>query len=225
MNRTPLLALSLGLALIAGPAALQPAFAASTASITTHEVETAEAYVQSLADRVSAVLASDKGEADKEREIRTMIDADLDGDAIAKYALGALWKTATPEEFKEFVILLKEYASTFYQGRLNEYGSAKVAVTGSVANGKKAVVVGSAISNLKDSSDPIQIDWLVVRTGESFKLVDFRFQGIWIARSWGDQFASIVGNNGGKFASLNVHLKQQIAGGTANGKGVSGAAH
>ncbi|MFO1186275.1 MAG: ABC transporter substrate-binding protein [Alphaproteobacteria bacterium] len=200
------------------------AFAATTATITTHEVQPAETYVQNLADRLSGVLASSKPEADKEREIRTMIDGDLDGDAIAKYTLGALWKTATPEEFKEFVSLLKEYASTFYEGRLNEYGGAKVGVTGSVANGKKAVIVGSTISNLKDS-DPVQIDWLVVRSGESFKLVDFRFQGIWIARSWGDQFASIVGNSGGKFAALNSHLKQQIAGGTTNGKGVSGAAH
>lgn len=224
MNRTFLLGFSLSAALLAGPALVAPAFAATTATITTHEVQPAETYVQNLADRVSGVLASSKPEADKEREIRTMIDGDLDGDAIAKYTLGALWKTATPEEFKEFVSLLKEYASTFYEGRLNEYGGAKVGVTGSVANGKKAVIVGSTISNLKDS-DPVQIDWLVVRSGESFKLVDFRFQGIWIARSWGDQFASIVGNSGGKFAALNSHLKQQIAGGTTNGKGVSGAAH
>jgi phospholipid transport system substrate-binding protein len=212
MNRSPLFALGLALLTLAGlafgvPAAADPS---TSTTISAHEVLPAEVYVQALASRVMGVLASTRSDAEKEHLIRSMIDSDLDGDAIAKYTLGSLWRSATPEEFGEFVTLLKEYASSFYQGRLNEYSGAKVTVSGSVASGKRAVVVGSTVSNLK-SGDPVQIDWLVVRTGESFKLIDFRFQGVWIARSWGDQFASIISKNGGKFSALNEHLKLQVA--------------
>jgi phospholipid transport system substrate-binding protein len=212
MNRSPLFALGLALFTLAGLALGAPAAAdtSTSATISAHEVQPAEAYVQELANRVMGVLASTRGDAEKEHLIRSMIDTDLDGDAIAKYTLGSLWRSATPEEFSEFVVLLKEYASSFYQGRLNEYSGAKVTVSGSLANGKRAVVVGTTVSNLK-GNDPVQIDWLVVRAGESFKLIDFRFQGVWIARSWGDQFASIVSKNGGKFSALNEHLKIQVA--------------
>jgi phospholipid transport system substrate-binding protein len=211
MNRSPLLALGLALSLaglaLGGPAASD---AGTSTSISAHEVLPAEAYVQGLANRVMGVLAGTRSDGDKEHLIRSMIDSDLDGDAIAKYTLGSLWRTATPAEFGEFVTLLKEYASSFYQGRLNEYSGAKVTASGSVASGTRAVVVGSTVSNLK-SGDPVQIDWLVVRADENFKLIDFRFQGVWIARSWGDQFASIVSKNGGKFSALNDHLKLQVA--------------
>lgn len=187
-----------------------PARAEPAQSITTHDNAEGEAYVQNLADRVMGVLNGSQSEQAKEQQIRAMIDGDLDGDAIAKYTLKALWKTATSAEFTQFVALLKEYASSFYQGRLNEYSGAKLKVTGSQTAGKTAVVVGSTILNLKNS-DPIYVDWLVIHTDAGYKLIDFRFSGVWIARSWGDQFASIIDQNGGKFQALNDHLKEQIA--------------
>ncbi len=205
------------LTVLAAAALVVPALAFAAGSdqpqtITSHEVPDAERYVQTLADQVTGVLNSGASESGKEQQIRQMIDSDLDGDAIAKYTLGALWKQATPAEFAEFVSLLKQYASSFYQGRLNEFQGAKMNVTGSLANGAKAVVVGSSIKPPK-GGDPVFIDWLVIRTGTSFKLIDFRFSGVWIARSWGDQFTSIVDQAGGKFQALNDHLKQQLASG------------
>lgn len=181
--------------------------------ITSHDVPAAESYVQNLANEVMAVLNSGQSEQAKEQRIRQMIDADLDAEAIAKYTLGSLWRQATPAEFEQFVGLLRDYASSFYEGQLNKYAGARLTVTGSAASGAKAVVVGSTIDKLKDN-EPIQIDWLVVRSAGGFKLLDFRFEGIWLAKSWGDQFASIVSQNGGRFQALNDHLKQQLATGS-----------
>lgn len=206
----PHFSLTLAALLLGALALCMPArLIAAEQTITSHDVPEAETYVQGVANQVTDVLASSRSEPDKEQAIRAMIDSDLDGEAIAKYTLGKLWRQATPEEFSQFVGLLKQYASGFYQGRLNEYSGAKLKVSGSIANGLKAVVVGSAVEKLKNG-DPVYLDWLVIRSGSSFKLIDFRVAGVWIARSWGDQFASIIDKNGGKFQALNDHLKQQI---------------
>ena len=201
-------------ALAAVLALLNPASAAGSSAqpaIKSHDVPTAETYVQTLSNKVSDVLASKIPEAEKESKVKSIIDTELDGPAIAKYTLRARWRSATSTEFDEFVKLLTQYASTFYEGRLNDFSGAHLTVTGSLAH-QNAAVVGTMIDHLKDQ-DPINVNWLVIANAGSFKLLDFQFEGIWIARSWGDQFASIIDQNGGKFAALNDHLRKQLAGG------------
>ena len=170
----------------------------------------AEAYVQALADEVSAVLSDDALSTEtKASELRGMIDQYLDVRRIAYFALGRYRRDAADQGvLEDYVSAFKEYSISLYETRLTEYGGETLRVTGSEdprGKGKDFVVM----TVIEGNGEPLNVNWRVIVIDEGFTIIDAQIEGIWLALDLREQFASIITNNGGEVQFLIDHLRER----------------
>ena len=93
----------------------------------------AEAFVQTKAERVIAVLADKKqSEAQKKQVFRQAVDELADVPKITNFVLGKYARTITPDQRARFTPVFRAYAENVYQSRIDDYRGEQLKVTGSV---------------------------------------------------------------------------------------------
>jgi phospholipid transport system substrate-binding protein len=170
----------------------------------------AEQFVQAGAQRIISVL-NDKSQsnADKIRVFRGLVDELADVPKITNFVLGKYARTITPAQRDRFAKVFREYAQNVYETRLGDYHGETVKVTGSVVRNPGDVVVNTTISGGK-VSQPVVASWRVLRSGNSWKVVDVQVAGIWLAITQQQDFVSTIDNAGGNVDVLIAQLEKQV---------------
>jgi phospholipid transport system substrate-binding protein len=172
----------------------------------------AEAFVQAKAQRVITVLAN-KGmsEAQKTQVFHQAVDELADVPRITNFVLGKYARTITPEQRARFTPVFRTYAESVYQSRIDDYRGEQLKVVGSVVNKPGDVTVKTMISG-GQITQPLPVSWRVLGGGQTWKVVDVQFKGIWLAITQQQDFVSTIDNAGG---NIDVLINQLQKGGSA----------
>jgi phospholipid transport system substrate-binding protein len=171
----------------------------------------AEAFVQTKAQKVISVLAN-KGmsEAQKKQVFHQAVDELADVPKVTNFVLGKYARTITPEQRARFTPVFRTYAENVYQSRIDDYRGEQLKVTGSVVRKPGDVIVNSTIAG-GQLSQPVQVSWRVLGGGQTWKVVDVQFKGIWLAITQQQDFVSTIDNAGG---NIDVLINQLQKGGS-----------
>ncbi|PZR30206.1 phospholipid-binding protein MlaC, partial [Caulobacter segnis] len=162
----------------------------------------AEAFVQTKAERVIAVLADKKqSEAQKKQVFRQAVDELADVPKITNFVLGKYARTITPDQRARFTPVFRAYAENVYQSRIDDYRGEQLKVTGSVVRKPGDVIVNTTISG-GQITQPLPVSWRVLGNGQTWKVVDVQFKGIWLAITQQQDFVSTIDNAGGNIDVL-----------------------
>lgn len=117
-----------------------------------------------------------------------------DFERTTRLAVGAAWKTATPEQqrqlFEQFqALLVRSYALSLTQLREQ---SVKFKYQAGPASGNDAVVETHVINNGDDN----QIDYRLQRTPAGWRIYDINMMGAWLIEVYRKQFADILARDG-----------------------------
>jgi phospholipid transport system substrate-binding protein len=171
----------------------------------------AEQFVQTQAQRVVSILNDkSRGDADKIRAFRGIVDEIADVPRITTFVLGKYARTIAPAQRDRFNVVFREYAQNVYEKRLGDFHGETVKVVGSTVRKPGDVVVNTVISGGR-VSQPVAASWRVLGGGSSWKVVDVQVSGIWLAITQQQDFVSTTDNAGGNLDVLIGQLQKQVA--------------
>jgi phospholipid transport system substrate-binding protein len=168
----------------------------------------AEAFTRHLIDEGTSILRDSSGN-DRREKFRHFISQYADVSWAAKFTLGAYGRGADKSALDAFTDAFREYATAAYESNLDKYKGQTLKVTGSVDNKPGDVTVDTVVLDGHGSSNgenALRVSFRLFGSGGSYKFVDVRVEGAWLAQSQREQFNSILGRNGGSIPGLTSEL-------------------
>jgi len=166
-------------------------------------------FIASLGDRaVSALTGSQLSREERETRFRELLDTHFDVPAIGKFVLGRYWRAATDEEKQEFLKLFEELLVKSYARRFAEYSGESFEVRNVRAEANGESLVQSLV--VRPNAENIRVDWRLRSDNSDFRIVDVVVEGLSMAVTQRDEFASVIQSKGGKVAGLIEVLRQKV---------------
>ncbi len=195
--------------LIAGLAATF--IAANTApSLATADGDIAQ-FIQELSNEAITNLKFGPAATDAERaaKLKPLLEQYFDMPSIAKYMLGSYWPKASAEQQSEFTAALTDFLSLAYAKRFADYNGHEMEI-GRVRkedDGRTIVFTKVALPN----SEIARVDWVVEAAEQPYHIVDIRVEGLSLAETHRQEFASLISQNGGDISKLIDALHKKTA--------------
>ena len=144
---------------------------------------------------------------------------------VVKFALGRYWRNLSPGERDEYLLLFREVVVGSWADRLltavvtpsqyryliehsgRMFEIVQVTPTKNAPPGEHTFVVRSLIWTSATSA--VHVNWRVATKSEIFKITDVHVEGISLAITHRDEFASVIHANGGQVAALIGLLRQK----------------
>ncbi|MBK8161016.1 MAG: ABC transporter substrate-binding protein [Rhodospirillaceae bacterium] len=166
-----------------------------------------EAFINSLSQQAITELTSAGTDKERAAKLLPILQKYFDMPKLAKHTLGLYWKLATPEEQQAYVAVFTEYMSAFYGKRFAEYSGQSLAVQKVRENGDTSTV----FTIVKGAEGEPRVDWDVNTNGGNNMITDVRVEGLSLAETHRQEFASVISSNGGKVQALIDILKKKVA--------------
>ena len=167
-------------------------------------------FVLSLAQEALEDLASlTESETQRVARFRTIFTEAFDVPLIARFVLGRYWRQATESERAEYVKLFDELVVQTYVRRFNEFNTARIRVlTTSKPNEDNDVIV--AVEATVAGKPPVRLDVRVRQTGSDYRIIDVAIEGVSMAITQRDEFASVIQRGGGRVEALLASLREKV---------------
>ncbi len=166
-----------------------------------------ETFIQSLSKRAITELSGAANDKERAAKLLPILQEFFDMPRLAKHTLGLYWKRATPEEQQAYVEVFTEYMSTVYGKRFAEYSGQSLAVQ-KVREGADLATVFTIV---KGAEGEPRVDWDVSTLDGKKMITDVRVEGLSLAETHRQEFASVISSNGGKVQALIDILKKKVA--------------
>ena len=154
------------------------------------------------------ILNSTISDEEKKNQLEKLALDSVDVEGLAKYTLGEERKNLSDKKISEFVTTFKIFFSKNLSNKLTDYSDQEVKVTGSKKISDNYVLVNSKIVSIKDNQEII-VDWRVFLIGNKLVIRDLVVEGLSLARTQREEFASIISNKG--FENLIKNLQEYIS--------------
>jgi phospholipid transport system substrate-binding protein len=170
----------------------------------------ASEFIAGLGERaVSALTGPELSHEERALRFRELLDTHFDGPAIGKFVLGRYWRTATDEEKQEFIKLFEEFLVQGYARRFGEYSGENFEVR-NVRQGTDGFALVQSLV-IRPNAENVRVDWRVHgENGDGFRIVDVIVEGLSMAATQRDEFASVIQSKGGKVAGLLDVLRAKV---------------
>jgi len=161
-------------------------------------------------DAIKTLSDKSISKADKAKKIETIALENVDINAIAMYTLGSVRKTLDQDKLKQYQELFKKYFLKSLTSRLTDYSNNKFEVISAEQKSETTTIVTSKI--VQSSSQPeIKIEWRIFTKDSNKPLIrDLRVEGLSIARTQKEEFASILNSNNNDINILFAKLEEFI---------------
>ena len=163
-----------------------------------------DVFVQSTVNRASKILSDDISKDQKIEELKKIAEDTVDINGIGFYTLGAARKSLNDTQKKQYSILFEKYFLKSFSSRLAEYTNPEIDVLGKDKLSEKYTIVNSLLK-ATDQRPEIKIDWRIYTKNPDMPLIrDLIIEGLSLARTQKEEFASILNSNNG---DINILFK------------------
>jgi phospholipid transport system substrate-binding protein len=168
------------------------------------------AFIQEVSSKAITEMAPAAQESDKQRaaKLKPLLERYFDMPTIARYMLGTYWRRATPEEQTEFTAVLTDFLALAYGKRFATYTGHQMDIGRVRDEGDGRSIVFSTVK--LPSGEPARVDWTIDQAGDTFKIADVKVEGLSLADTHRQEFASVISRNGGSVSALIDVLKKKV---------------
>ena len=165
-------------------------------------------FVQSTVNRASKLLGEDISKEEKIKKLKLIAKETVDIKGIGFYTLGAKRKSLNDAEKKKYAELFEEYFLKSFSSRLAEYTNPEIDVTNKEKLNDNYTIVNSILKATNERPE-INIDWRIYTKNPDNPLIrDLIIEGLSLARTQKEEFASILNSNDGNINSLFESLEK-----------------
>ena len=153
-------------------------------------------------------VANSAGSADDRRAaFEKLLDGAADVEAIARFCLGRFWRTATPDQQRDYTKLFRTVLLRNITGKAGEYKGVVMEV-GKAQPREDDIAVSSIVN--RPGNAPNKVDWIVTATGAP-RLIDVVAEGTSLRLTQRSDYASFLASHGNNIQALIDALKAQAA--------------
>ena len=164
-----------------------------------------------VGDAIKTLSDKSTSQEEKNEIIRKIAKENVDIKALGLYTLGALRKDLDQQTLEKYQNLFEDYFLKSLISRLSDYSSQEFQVKDTEQKSSNYTIVKSVISESVKSPE-IKIDWRVYTKNPQKPLIrDLVVEGLSLARTQKEEFASILNSNDNDVNALIEKLKEFIS--------------
>ena len=169
-----------------------------------------DVFVQSTVNRASAVLSKNLSKTQKINELKIIAEETVDIEGIGFYTIGNYRKDMSENELSKYAELFEQYFLKSFSSRLAEYTNPEISVNSKEVLSENYTIVNSVLKGTSDRPE-IKIDWRIYTKNPDNPLIrDLIIEGLSLARTQKEEFASIINSNNEDFKVLFKTLEEFI---------------
>ena len=167
-----------------------------------------EVFVQSTVNRASKTLSDGLTKEKKMAQLQKIAKDTVDIRGIGFYTLGSSRKNLDENQKKEYQELFNKYFLKSFSSRLAEYTNPEIEVIGKEKLNENYTIVNSILKGTEKRPE-VKIDWRIYTKNVDKPLIrDLIIEGLSLARTQKEEFASILNSNDGDINALFKSLEK-----------------
>ena len=169
-----------------------------------------DVFVQSTVNRASEALNNKFTKEEKIEKLKQIASETVDIKGIGFYTLGAFRKKITDNQIKQYEALFEKYFLKSFSSRLAEYSNPEIEVLSKKKLNQNYTMV-SSILVATEQRPAVKIDWRIYTKNSKNPLIrDLIIEGLSLARTQKEEFASIIQSSDGNINALFATLEEFI---------------
>ena len=168
-------------------------------------------FIQEVVDEAKKILVDTNSKEYKTKKLSEIALQTVDIKGVAYYSLANYRKELNEEQMKEYLVLFEKYFLKSFTSRLTDYSDPKIDVLSTdVLNPKYTIVKSILLAT--DKKPAVNIEWRVYTKNPDKPLIrDLIIEGLSLARTQKEEFASVIETNNGDVTKLFITLKEFVA--------------
>ena len=167
-----------------------------------------DVFVQSTVNRASQILSKNISKEKKIDELKSIAKETVDIKGVGFYSLGSTRKTLNDNQKTQYLLLFENYFLKSFSSRLSEYTNPEIDVIDKEVLNKNYTIVNSILVATENRPE-VKIDWRIYTKNPSNPLIrDLIIEGLSLARTQKEEFASILNSNDGDINALFKTLEE-----------------
>jgi len=168
-------------------------------------------FISEIVAEAKKVLVDSNSKEFKTKKLSEIALKTVDIKGVAYYSLGKYRKEMNDDQMKEYLKLFEKYFLKSFTSRLADYSDPKIEVLSiEVLNPKYTIVRSLLLAT--DKKPEVKIDWRVYTKDPNKPLIrDLIIEGLSLARTQKEEFASVIESNNGDVTKLFLTLKEFIS--------------
>jgi phospholipid transport system substrate-binding protein len=165
-------------------------------------------FVQSTVNRASQLLSENISKEEKIEKLKLIAKETVDIEGIGFYTLGSVRKDLSDNEKKEYLEKFEEYFLKSFSSRLAEYTNPEIDVFNKEVLNENYTIVNSILKATSERPE-VKIDWRIYTKNSEQPLIrDLIIEGLSLARTQKEEFASVLSTNNGDINALFKTLEE-----------------
>lgn len=172
--------------------------------------ENAITMVENLTQKgIEEVINSTASQNEKNRIFKKLFTENLDLDFIGKYVLGRYWRTATPQQKKEFISLYKDFNVKTWSKRFDEFKGKSFIFEGATpANNPNQVFVNTKVP--MPDGKPVVVKWRVADSRGRLKVIDIIIENVSLAQTARNEYTTFISKSPKGIDGLLENLREKV---------------
>ena len=167
-------------------------------------------FVNELVNDAISKLSDVNLNKDQKEFIKNVALENVDINALGLYTLGELRKSSSQNDIANYQKSFEKYFLKSLTSRLTDYSSSKFEILGEEKKSVNYTIVNSKVIP-KDGGPEIKIDWRIYTKNPDKPLIrDLIVEGLSLARTQKEEFASILSSNNNKIEILIERLEDFV---------------
>ncbi len=181
--------------------------------------ETPGDFANGLANKVLGIIKADTSEDKKQDELIQLFHENVDSAWMGRYVLGGYYRQASADQKKKFIDLYTDYVIYSYIPKFRLYSGEKMTVLKTIDEGDGIYTVKTSLATDKSSTGSVLVDYKVLKSGSSYKIVDIIGEGISLISTQRADFGGALANTdldsfinklADKVAYIKAHPQTQL---------------
>ena len=161
-----------------------------------------EIFVESTIKKATSILSNDSSKESKIKQLKTVAKETVDINGIGLYTLGPVRKSLNTTQKEKYIKLFEQYFLKSFSSRLVDYTNPDISILGKEKLNENYTIVKSLLSGNNERPE-VKIDWRIYTKNPNNPLIrDLIIEGLSLARTQKEEFASILNSNDGKIDAL-----------------------
>ena len=179
-------------------------------SISTVQSIEPDIFVQSTVNRASKVLSENISKSEKIIKLKKIAKETVDIKGIGFYTLGSARKNLDDNQKQKYSLIFEQYFLKSFSSRLAEYTNPEIDVFDKEVLSENYTIVKSLLKGTNERPE-VKIDWRIYTKNSQSPLIrDLIIEGLSLARTQKEEFASILSSNDNDINSLFSSLEEFI---------------
>ena len=161
-----------------------------------------DVFVQSTVNRASQILSENISKEKKINKLKAIAKETVDINGVGLYSLGQARKSLDENQKKKYSELFEKYFLKSFSSRLAEYTNPEIDVKNKEFINENYTIVNSILVATSNRPE-VKINWRIYTKNPNNPLIrDLIIEGLSLARTQKEEFASILNSNDGEINAL-----------------------